>query len=454
MTEGNKKETEWLKEVLGDYAEKELENMEGIDDKAGGGEDARKPGARLDTKMKRMFWYYGGGRRKLIAAAGVFVSLAAVLLLGYGIHGMQARRGRTPDIDTAGVKQEVYMDYYGEEAAIPDSEVMSQGTKDGSAPTELAELPFRQWSDLKIHTDADQAVRNSNYKSYGYLCTGDNGMIYFTDMEERAIYGSRADGSGRIRLADGAGNYLQERDGNLYYVALDEGRAIMRLNIASKEKTVLFDKPHGEFVLTDEGLLVNAEGGVFLLGYDDGAVHTIEAMPNTDWQPALFTVSEDYILFNAVQAADAAYYMQGYLLGYDRTGQEVSYLGNTMMRPLAAGDYLIAVTGSSYKESTLHVMDMMSGTDTDLGVWPYDGFVSDGKSVYYTRGKMLCRYRDGVNEELIRLDEYEGGDAEGSPNRYLFLAGEYLYWMTEVQITEDGELKETIYEWHSISLTE
>lgn len=44
MTEGNKKETEWLKEVLGDYAEKELENMEGIDDKAGGGEDARKPG--------------------------------------------------------------------------------------------------------------------------------------------------------------------------------------------------------------------------------------------------------------------------------------------------------------------------------------------------------------------------------------------------------------------------
>ena len=260
------------------------------------------------------------------------------------------------------------------------------------------------------------------------------------------------DGSGRVKLADGAGNYLQERDGNLYYTALDEGGAIMRLNIATKEKTVLMDVPHGEFLLTEEGLLINAESGVQLLSYEGGETRTIEALSGMDWQPALFTVSDGTVLFNAVQGTDVSYYLRGYLLCYDQNKEEVSYLGQTMMRPLLAGNYLLAIKGESVKEASLHVMDLAAGTDTDLGVWPYDGFVSDGDAVYYTRGGMLGRFRNGVNEEIMNLHEQESELMGQAPDRYLYLAGDYLYWLSRRQVIEDGKVVEVFYEWHSTNL--
>lgn len=459
-----------LKEALSEYAERELTMLEretnALYESAAmpsEGESASKAGTRLDKKMKRTFWYYGGGGKRLFAIGSVCAA-AAALLLGLGIWNMQTGRDRengadvaSSDLktrDNADMQYEVYMDYYGEGATLSYASAQSQSKTEGVLPEEMAALPELQGGALGIHTDAETAVRNSNYKNFGYLCTDGRGMIYYSDMTERAIYASREDGSGRVKLADGAGYYLQERDGNLYYIALDEGSAIMRLNIATGEKTIVMDEPHGEFILTDEGLLVNAESGVLLLGYEGGEAQIIEAMSDKDWQPALFTASDEMVLFNAVQGTDVNYYLQGHLLCYDRSREEVFYLGRQMMRPLLAGDWLLAVKGESKNGASLHVMDLAAGTDTDLGVWPYDGFVSDGTVVYYTRGGLLGRYQDGVNEEILNLHEQESELMGQCPDRYLYLAGDYFYWLCRRQVIEGEEVAEIFYEWHCINMTE
>lgn len=449
---------ELLKEVLCEYAAREPEVFD-----RERGEDAQEPGVRLNRRMKRTFWYYGGGRRKIFASGGI---CAAAALLAAGIYGMQVRQGQeqkkdrnmaladSVPQDADNVQYEVYMDHYGEEAVFSYTNAQNESRTVGALPEQLAVLREESWDALSVHTDTETAIRNSNYQNFGYLCADGEGRIYYSDLTERAVYMSNEDGSGRTKLADGAGNYLQEKDGNLYYTALDEDGAIMRLNIATKEKTVLMDAPHGEFLLTEEGLLINAENGVLLLDYEGGDARIIEAMSGMDWQPALFTASDGTILFNAVQGTDASYYLRGYLLCYDKNKEEVLYLGQGMMRPLLAGSYLLAIKGESVKEASLHVMDMAAGTDTDLGVWPYDGFVSDGNAVYYTRGGMLCRFRDGENEEIMNLHEQESGLMGQAPDRYLYLAGDYLYWLSRRQVIEDGKVTEVFYEWHSTSIAE
>lgn len=449
---------ELLKEVLCEYAAREPEVFD-----RERGEDAQEPGVRLNRRMKRTFWYYGGGRRKIFASGGI---CAAAALLAAGIYGMQVRQGQeqkkdrnmaladSVPQDADNVQYEVYMDHYGEEAVFSYTNAQNESRTVGALPEQLAVLREESWDALSVHTDTETAIRNSNYQNFGYLCADGEGRIYYSDLTERAVYMSNEDGSARTKLADGAGNYLQEKDGNLYYTALDEDGAIMRLNIATKEKTVLMDAPHGEFLLMEEGLLINAENGVLLLDYEGGDARIIEAMSGMDWQPALFTASDGTILFNAVQGTDASYYLRGYLLCYDKNKEEVLYLGQGMMRPLLAGSYLLAIKGESVKEASLHVMDMAAGTDTDLGVWPYDGFVSDGNAVYYTRGGMLCRFRDGENEEIMNLHEQESGLMGQAPDRYLYLAGDYLYWLSRRQVIEDGKVTEVFYEWHSTSIAE
>lgn len=445
-----------LKEVLCEYAAREPEAFD-----RERGEDVQEPGVRLNRRMKRTFWYYGGGRKKIFASGCI---CAAAALLAAGIYGMQARQEQKKDRnitladsvpqDADNVQYEVYMNHYGEEAVFSYASAQNESRTVGALPEEIAVLPEESWDGFSVHTDTETAIRNSNYQNFGYLCADGEGRIYYSDLTERAVYMSNEDGSGRTKLADGAGNYLQEKDGNLYYTALDEDGAIMRLNIATKEKTVLMDAPHGEFLLTEEGLLINAESGVLLLDYEGGDAWIIEAMSGMDWQPALFTASDGTILFNAVQGTDAGYYLRGYLLCYDKSREEVLYLGQGMMRPLLAGSYLLAIKGESVKEASLHVMDMAAGTDTDLGVWPYDGFVSDGDAVYYTRGGMLGRFRDGVNEEIMNLHEQESELMGQAPERYLYLAGDYLYWLSRRQVTEDGKVTEVFYEWHSTRIAE
>lgn len=451
---------ELLKEVLGEYAERGSEAF-GQEQS----ENEQEPGKRINGKMKRTFWYYGGGRKKIFMIGGICAASAA-LLLSAGIWGMQSGRGRDQKNDTDLVLTEpapqdadyaqyqVYMNHYGEEATFSYASAQSQNRTEGELPEEIAVLRGEDWSGLSACTDRETAIRNSNYQNFGYLCTDGRGKIYYSDMTEHAIYMSNEDGSGQEKLTDGAGNYLQERDGNLYYTAIDEGGVIMCLNIAAKEKTVIMDAPHGEFLLTGEGLLINAENGVLLLGYEGGEAQIIGAMSDKDWQPALFTASDEVVLFNAVQGRNVNYYLQGYLLCYNRTKEEVSYLGQVMMRPLLAGNYLIAVKGESAKQASLHVMDLAAGTDTDLGVWPFDGFTSDGTVVFYTRGGMLGRYQDGVNEEIMDLHEQESELMGRCPERSLYLAGDYLYWLCRRQVTDDQGEAEVFYEWHSVKIFE
>lgn len=442
---------ELLKEVLGEYAERGSEAF-GQEQ----GENAARPGERMTGRMKRTFWYYGGGRKKMIAIAGACAASAVALLLAVGIWNIRSGRGGDQksgmDITMTNPEEsckdntqyEVYMNYYGEGTTISYANAQSQSGTSYILPEEISSLPKKAWSELSIYTDAETAIRNSNYKNFGYLCADGRGKIYYSDMAEHAIYMSNEDGSGLVKLTDGAGNYLQERDGKLYYTALDEGGAIMCLDIATREKKLIMDEPHGEFLLTEEGLLVNAQDGVLLLSYEQGEVNRITAMSDKDWQPALFTASEESVLFNAVQGADVNYYIQGYLLFYDRAEEEVFYMGQVMLRPLLAGNYLLAVKGESMKEASLHVMDMAAGTDTDLGVWPYDDFVSDGTAVYYTRGVMLCKFVNGESREIMNLHELEGRTSTDGTSRYLYLAGDYLYWMTEVR---------GAYEWHSVNIS-
>lgn len=451
---------ELLKEVLGEYAERGSAVF-GREQ----GEYEQEPGKRINGRMKRTFWYYGGGRKKIFTIGSVCAA-AAVVMLSAGIWSMQSGRGQDQknDMDLAltdsapqdadHAQYQVYMNHYGEEATFSYASAQSQNRTEDGLPEEIAVLRGEDWSGLSARTDRETAVQNSNYQNFGYLCADGRGKIYYSDLTEHALYMSNEDGSGREKLADGAGYYLQEKDGNLYYIAIDEGGVIMCLNIAAKEKTIIMDAPHGEFLLTEEGLLINAENGVLLLGYEGGEAQIIAAMSDKDWQPALFTASDDLVLFNAVQGTDVNYYLQGYLLCYNKTKEEVSYLGQVMMRPLLAGDYLLAVKGESMKQASLHVMDLTAGTDTDLGVWPFDGFTSDGTSVYYTRGGMLGRYQDGVNEEILDLHEQESELMGQCPDRYLYLAGDYLYWLCRRQVIEGEEVVETFYEWHSINMTE
>lgn len=451
---------ELLKEVLGEYVQR---GSEAFGQETG--ENEQEPGKRIGGRMKRTFWYYGGGRKKIFTICGVCAA-SAVALLSAGIWSMQSGRGQdqksgmdlvvtdSAPQDADHAQYQVYMNQYGEEATFSYASTQNQNRTEEGLPEEIAVLRGEDWSGLSSHTDRETAIRNSNYQNFGYLCADGRGKIYYSDLTEHAIYMSNEDGSGREKLTDGAGNYLQEKDGNLYYTALDEGGVIMCLNIAAKEKTVIMDAPHGEFLLTGEGILINAESGVLLLGYEGGEAQIIEAMSDKDWKPALFTASDEMVLFNAVQGTNVNYYLQGYLLSYNKTKEEVSYLGQVMMRPLLAGDYLLAVKGESMKQASLHVMDLAAGTDTDLGVWPFDGFTSDGTAVFYTRGGLLGRYQDGVNEEILDLHEQESELMGQCPERYLYLAGDYLYWLCRRQVVEGGEVVEIFYEWHSINMTQ
>ncbi|MCM1538591.1 MAG: DUF5050 domain-containing protein [bacterium] len=458
-----KKEEQIVKEVLGEYASQELRAL-GKEQE----EDGAEPGARMDDRMSRTFRYYNEGKKKRLVICGACAAsvAAAALLIGIGIgnirtvreqdqrSGADAARAESAGRDTENMQYEVYMNHYGEGATLSYASAQNQNRTADGLPEEIAALETMEWSGASMHTDAQTAVRNSNYKNFGYLCADGRGTVYYSDLMQRAVYMSGEDGSGCVKLSDGAGNYLQEKDGVLYYNALDEGGAVVCLNVSTGEKRVLTDEPHGEFVLTERGVLVNAESGVKLLSYDGSSAQTLDAMSGRGWEPALFTVSGETILFNAVQGTDVNYYLQGHLLCYDGSKEEVFYVGQVMMRPLLAGDYLLALKGESAKQASLHVMDMAAGTDTDLGVWPYDGFVSDGDTVYYTRGGMLCRFRGGENREIMNLHEQESELMGEAPDRYLYLAGDYLYWMSQRQVVEDGEVVEVFYEWHNVKIEE
>ncbi|MDE6129469.1 MAG: DUF5050 domain-containing protein, partial [Lachnospiraceae bacterium] len=258
---------------------------------------------------------------------------------------------------------------------------------------------------------------------------------YFVDYTQHAIFMCGPEGEDKELLYEGVGEFLHVSNGYLYFVEIDVETlycvGIVRVAINTKGAEVVYEGSCGElFVLQD--ILYNNVSGLVSKKLEelDGEFTKLSEIKcvflNTDGR---------YLLYNMVTDDTGFLSQRGYLLAWD-TETETNYLVESRkVFPLLAGNWLSYVdvwTGSR------HVLDLETGTDTDLGYYTQRA-VSDGNKLYWVKqhtGSFQIMLWDGEEvQEFLTVEGKEGvyGDV------LLYLTEDYLYWMFESKIYEEAD---------------
>lgn len=306
-------------------------------------------------------------------------------------------------------------------------------------PEEVAALEKLDLMDMGLYVDKEQSMYNSDLLNFGYLTTDEEGNVYFFDETQQAIFVCGPEGENKELLYEGIGGSLHVSNGYLYFVRYSvEGDfaafcsdSIVRIDVNTKEAEVLYENLPGQILIMQDILYSSDYGsdyGIISMNLEepDGDITGLSEIKcvflNTDGR---------YLIYNESSFA----YKRGYLLALDIETGTNYFVESKITYPLLTGNWF------SYFDlgtSTRHVLDLETGTDTDLG-YHIQHAVSDGNKLYWanqTAGSFQIMLWDGEEvQEFLTVEGKEGvtGDV------LLYLTEDYLYWMLESEIFKEAD---------------
>lgn len=300
-------------------------------------------------------------------------------------------------------------------------------------PDAVAALEKLELEDMGLYADVEQSMRNSSQLGAGYFSSDGDGNIYFTNFTEDAIYVCSAEGENKELLYEGSGAYLLYINGYLYFGSIEPDAKyinhFVRLDCDTKEIEVLYEEPCGEVtVLRDVMYLLHS--GFCSIRLEEPEKKIIQlseieyAFLNTDGRYLLYNMTNDELLFE-----------RGYLLAWDTETETNYFVGSKMVFPLLAGNWL---SYSDLWTGTRHVLDLETGTDTDLG-YSIQHPASDGRKLYWAKQKTgsfeILQWDGKEIQELFTVEV----EADKYGDVFLYLTEDYLYWMFESEFREESE---------------
>ena len=263
-------------------------------------------------------------------------------------------------------------------AATEEKDIQQVTVTEYPLPEEVAALEKLDLMDMDLYADKEQSLCNSNQLSFGDLTTDEEGNVYFVDFTQHAIFMCGPEGEDKELLYEGVGEFLHVSNGYLYFVEIDVETiycvGIVRIAIDTKEAEVLYETPCGEILVMRDILYNNVPGLVSMkLEEPDGEFTRLSEINGV-----FFNTDGRYLLYNMVTDDTGFLSQRGYLLAWDTETETNYFVESRKMFPLLAGNWLSYVdvwTGSR------HVLDLETGTDTDLGYYAQHA-VSDGNKLY------------------------------------------------------------------------
>lgn len=323
--------------------------------------------------------------------------------------------------------------------AAEEKDVQQVTVTEYPLPEEVAALEKLDLMNMGLYADKEQSMYNSDLLNFGYLTTDEEGNVYFMDETQQAIFMCGPEGENKELLYEGIGGSLHVSNGYLYFVLYSvEGDfaafcsdGIVRIDVNTKEAEVLYESPPGQILIMQDILYSGDYGsdyGLISMNLEepDGDITGLSEIKcvflNTDGR---------YLLYNESSLA----YKRGYLLALDIETGTNYFVESKITYPLLTGrwfSYFDLGTG------TRHVLDLETGTDTDLG-YQIQHAVGDGNKLYWAKlaaGSFQIMLWDGEEvQEFLTVEGKEGvtGDV------LLYLTEDYLYWMFESKIFQEAD---------------
>lgn len=302
-------------------------------------------------------------------------------------------------------------------------------------PEEIAALEKLDLMDMGLYADTEQSMRNSNQLNFGYLTTDEEGNVYFMDETQQAIFMCGSEGENKELLYEGIGGNLHVSNGYLYFVLYSvEGDfgalcsdSIVRIDVNTKEAEVLYENPPGQILIMQD-ILYSSDYGLISIKLEepDGEFTRLSEI-----ECAFFNTDGRFLLYNESSLA----YERGYLLAWDIETGTNYFVESKIAYPLLTGNWFSYM---DFGTGTRHVLDLETGTDTDLGYYIQHA-VGDGNKLYWAKQatgsfQIMVWYGEEV-QEFLTVEGKEGvyGDV------LLYLTEDYLYWMFESKIFVEAD---------------
>ncbi len=304
-----------------------------------------------------------------------------------------------------------------------------------SLPEEIAALEKLELGKIDLYADEEQSMYNSNQMNFGYLASDEKGNIYFSDFTQNAIFKCGPEGEEKKLLYEGTGTCMYAAGGYLYFGRVEPEKKyienIVKIDIDTEEAEFPYKNLCGEIMFLKDRLYFNI-GGLGCLESDE-----IDGNPVmlSEIEPVSFNTDDRYLFYNMITEDTKILFERGYLLAWDTETEKNYFVGSKMIFPLLAGDWLTYV---DLQTNTRHVLDMRTGTDTDLE-YTIQHIVSDGHRLYWAQqdiGSFRVFQWDG--KEIQELFTVESG-AEKCGDVCLYLTKDYLYWMWEMELMEEAD---------------
>lgn len=305
-------------------------------------------------------------------------------------------------------------------------------------PEEIAALEKLDLMDMGLYADKEQSMYNSALLNFGQLTTDEEGNVYFFDETQQAIFMCGPEGENKELLYEGIGMDLYFSNGYLYFVLYSvEGDfaalcsdGIVRIDVNTKEAEVLYENSPGQILIMQD-ILYSCD-----YGSDYGLISMKLEEPDGDFtglseiECIYLNTDGRYLLYN-----ESSLVKRGYLLAWDIETGTNYFVESNVAFPLLVGSWF------SYFDlgtGTRHVLDLETGTDTDLGYYIQHA-VGDGNKLYWakqTTGSFQIMVWDGEEvQEFLTVEGKEGVYGDVS----LYLTEDYLYWMFESKIFEETD---------------
>lgn len=302
-------------------------------------------------------------------------------------------------------------------------------------PEEVAALEKRDLMEMGLYADKEQSMQNSNQLNFGNLTADGEGNIYFVDYTQNAIFRCGPEGENKELLYEGIGDYLHVANGYLYFGGIDVEKMysgnLIRIDLDTLKAEALYEGPCGENLIIQDVLYNNGLGldSMKLDEPDSGFVRLSEI------QPILWNTDGRYLLYNMATDEPKFLFQRGYLLAWDTETEKNYFVESKINFPLLTGSWFSYM---DLRTVTRHVLDLETGTDTDLGYYIQHA-AGDGDKLYWVAldtGSFKIMQWDGIEiQEMLTVEGRENKLGDVS----LYLTEDYLYWMFEAELLKESD---------------
>lgn len=265
--------------------------------------------------------------------------------------------------------------------------------------------------EISFSLNEEESIQNSNLARFGYLTATGDGRIYYTQLDENAIYVANGDGSGQKQICDEAGMCLQVEGDYLYYRSYQGG--IRRIHTESFKVETLIEENTGEFIIENGLIYINAPEGFTVYSLDG----TKQEVLFDEYEPVLINSSGENVWFMRSSSDDISVFLEGYLMIYNLENKELHTFAENVRFPMLSGSYLSYVDTNTWSR---RILDTSTGEQIDLGIYA-ESAVGNGKDLYFVNNRAIMHW-DG--ERLVVFQELEKNAGITS---YLYLSEEHLY---------------------------